>query len=309
MIEQKATKKEWTFVIWLSHFQDEYGQIKGVNYNDMFCKYVNEKLITFPSVPVASKVDKDKKLMSPQTFYDVLISLQEKGVLRVEKNHYGDYDITILNNRFNDKDYGKDNGYISTAHNIFYSENFFSLSANEMILVMQVFNNCNITGKNTGKKQHYIGKNKFIEKYKRNLICFKGTGEITDRTLKRYIRSLKQFFDIKIHKGNYYFTMKDFSFYGLQKFTDDKNEREHFIKVFCRRSNIKFDSESLKDVITLFDTYKNKTKSIFLLIKEAVKDSIGISNKSINNKKQWKKKLHPALINSIMGQRVQAELN
>ena len=74
------TNKEVDFLLYVAHYQDDYGRIRGIYYRDV-CQACD---------------------MCKQTFYDVLRSLQQKGVITYVRADR-DYNITILDNDFSYK--------------------------------------------------------------------------------------------------------------------------------------------------------------------------------------------------------------
>ena len=88
LIAAKATSAEVDFVVWLSRYQDVSGLVRGVHYRDI-CT--------------------DMQIASPQTFYNIKKSLEEKGIINISKNEacHGDWVIRILDNDFSAEDYKK----------------------------------------------------------------------------------------------------------------------------------------------------------------------------------------------------------
>lgn len=71
------TNKEVDFLLYIAHYQDDYGRIRGIYYRDV-CRACD---------------------MCKQTFYDVLRSLQQKSIITYVRADQ-DYNITILDNDF-----------------------------------------------------------------------------------------------------------------------------------------------------------------------------------------------------------------
>lgn len=71
MIAAKITNKEIDFLIYISRFQDDNGKVYGIHYKEL-CETMH---------------------MSYQEFYNVKLSLEEKGFIKCEKSHRIDHDI------------------------------------------------------------------------------------------------------------------------------------------------------------------------------------------------------------------------
>lgn len=78
LLRADLSRAEMDFILHISHYQDDTGCVSGIYYRDI-CEALQ---------------------ISYQTFYDVLRSLQAKEIIKVDKAFYGDWDVTILDNSF-----------------------------------------------------------------------------------------------------------------------------------------------------------------------------------------------------------------
>lgn len=284
MIEKEATSAEINFILYISHFQDDAGNVLGVYYRDIM-----------------------KALhISAQKFYDILYSLEEKGIIRVEKNFYSDWDIQILDNDFTYKGaYQKgQEGYLSTQHNIFYSEDFMRLKAGEKLLAM-CFLKVNLTKEGaeyTKSGSYHLGVKKFYDTYKD---LFK----TTKRVIQGYLTKLRSWFSIGIKEGQYYIT-------ALQKVrrkpygnrTDKRAYQDHIGAVACRRGRFSFTKQTFHDAAALATQFAKQLKAPLMgqTFLAAVKESLELANETCRNRYKWQRVLQPKLINKCIVDKIKA---
>lgn len=225
--ECNLTNKEFTFLLLIARYQDKdgYGHVKGIYYKDIM----------------------EKCNMCQMTFYMVLRSLKQKGLIDYTRKNK-DYDITILNNDFSYEGALKE-GYINLNKSIFDEEKFKKLRVNEKILLMLFMS---VTYKNKGS--YRIGIKTFYEKYTKLL-------GVTQKVLRSYLHSLKEFFNIWVKGGNYYirFLAREFK---------EKKEKEidqyldHIINTECRRNKVDTNQndDNFKDTITVIKQYWTEAK-------------------------------------------------
>ena len=263
LIKKKVTSKELDFILQISQYQNEAGEIRGVYYRDF------------------------SDCMSIQSFYDVKASLKEKGIIEVKKNSDIDYDITILGNDFTDKDFSV--GYINTSHAVFKNRNFKALKANEKLLVMNLMK---ITYGNKGSWK--IGAHKFFERYKELF-------GVTLRVIRSYMHSIKQFFHISLCKFKYLIIPKSNIYQNREPGEKSGNQiyAESIVRTLCRRSRIKeYGKKDLEDTADLIWQYQKRFQSLSLdivdALAEALNKSLSIINADPSEKEQHK--LNPRLI-------------
>jgi len=267
MLEACLTKSEVVFLIHISHYQDNSGRITGLYYKDI-CKALD---------------------ISFQTFYDVRRSLEDKQLIRVDKEYYGDWDITILGNSFEDGKY--DEGYISTGDDIFFDPDFNKLKAGEILLVLLLLK---ITKNKKNGGKYRIGVLIFQEKYCKLL-------NVTIRILQRYLHTLKRFFSVGISKGQYFIRPLKGVGEKIQAPTDIQLFKEHIGAVMFRRQRASGTKEEYQDTIDLIsqyaDTLMDKITEVF---QQAVEESIRLKNAGIANRYKWNRQLNPKFIHKLL---------
>ncbi len=264
MLQANLTKAEVDFILEISHYQDESGTIYGVYYKDI-CKAIS---------------------ISHETFYVTMRTLAAKGLIEIEKDYFGDWNVIIVDNDFTYPEALRE-GYINTGHDIFYNKGFRKLKAKEKLLAMQFLK---IGG--AGKKYH-IGVEAFYDKYSKLL-------KVTKRSLQVYLGRLKAFFSIGIKDKMYWITplkavFKDFAPTDMQTFAT------HLSGVACRRNRAVFTPQNKKDISDLVKQYAERLKSdtahIFL---NAVKASIETANEAVANKSKWNRQLNPKFVHKLI---------
>lgn len=264
MLSSHLTKAEVDFILEISHYQDDTGRIYGVYYKDV-CEAID---------------------ISFQTFYVTMYALVDKGLIRLVKAFYGDWDIVIRDNDFTYPDAVKE-GYISTGHDMFYDNEFRQLKANEKLLAMQFLK---IGG--AGKRYH-IGVTVLYEKYAELL-------QVTKRTIQVYLGRLKRFFSIGIKDKMYWITPLVAVFKNKAP-KDIINFAEHLSDVACRRNRAVYTGNERRDTTDLIKQYAQSLKAemaqIFL---RAVSCSIEKNNEMVGNKRKWNRQLNPKFIHKLI---------
>ena len=164
------TNKEVDFLLYGAHYQDDYGRIRGIYYRDV-CQACD---------------------MCKQTFYDVLRSLQQKGVITYVRADR-DYNITILDNDFSYKG-SYEEGYINVSRSVFDTDKFNKLRAKEKIFVLHLMK---VTHENA--KSFQIRTENFYKKYTELL-------GVTKKVLRGYLHSMRRFFSVGKKDGKYFIT-------------------------------------------------------------------------------------------------------
>ena len=266
MIAAKITNKEIDFLIYISRFQDDNGKVYGIHYKEL-CETMH---------------------MSYQEFYNVKLSLEEKGFIKCEKSHRIDHDITILDNSDSDC---RQNGYVNTNHNIFFLEKFFQFKAGTKLLALELMK---ITY--SGKGYFEIGVKKFYEKY---MALF----QVSQRVIRSYLKELREFFSIGIKNKKYYIEPRKIIYRKTGEKSEAERLREHLLEAVLRRNRIhETDARKKRDVKELFQQYGAKAieegKNLFALMNRAVERSIDTLN--AGKKTQEKRYLSVALIHKLL---------
>lgn len=155
LLRADLSRAEMDFILHISHYQDDTGCVSGIYYRDI-CEALQ---------------------ISYQTFYDVLRSLQAKEIIKVDKAFYGDWDVTILDNSFQNGI----TGYVSTGDDLFLDPEFQKCGPQEKLLALEFLK----IAKNPSNGGKYrIGKEKLLEKYGKLF-------SVTKRIILRYLHRLK----------------------------------------------------------------------------------------------------------------------
>lgn len=273
MMSSHLTSNEVNFILYISRFQDEAGRVCGVYYKDA-CKNID---------------------VSIQGYYDILNSLQKKGIITFEKKNYFDCDVQINDNDFSDYDYDnlqKSEGYLKTNYLIFTQKSFLQLKANEKLLAMDLLKN-NLAG----RRSYRINTKLFYEKYTAKL-------GVTKRVIARYLTMLRLFFSIGIVDHIYYFTPLKFATRNDSAEAEIDVFADHEIATGIRRQRIKeVTQEVMADIKKLFTQYQAsiKKKKNFDFSK-VVQDTLEIINEKLSSRKKhkWRRDLNAALIHRLL---------
>lgn len=271
LIKKEATSAEIDVLLYVSKYQNNQGIAEGMYYKSI-CEDLN---------------------IAYQTFYDAKESLVQKGIISVQKNHYLDNDITILDNDFTDPEmYHK--GYINTNHELFACSQFRNMKAGAKLLAMDLMKN-NLTS----KKSYHCMTTKFFAQFTEKL-------NICKRTLQQYIKELRLLFHIGVKDKQYWITLRAFA---KKKQNEQENQRyrDNSINVAVRRNRIKEERVRREDVKELDNMMKRYNKEIsdseqfggLFSLASVVEKSI----KAINvgkSKKNWNRQLKPTLIHRIL---------
>ena len=219
LLRADLSRAEMDFILHISHYQDDSGCVSGIYYRDI-CNALQ---------------------ISYQTFYDVLHSLQVKEIISVTKAYYGDWDVTILDNSFQDGI----TGYVSTGDDLFLDPEFQKCGPQEKLLALEFLK----IAKNPSNGGKYkIGKEKLYEKYCKLF-------SVTKRVFLRYLHRLRKFFSMIVTEGIYYIRPGK-NYRGKNKGrTDTELLREHVKRFVLRRNRATYTEEEGKDVARLLTQY------------------------------------------------------
>lgn len=318
IIKQKITNRELNFLIYISRFQDDKGNVLGIHYRDI-CDYfqsfrsqyeearakimkrIREKINKPNLVKELTKQLQELKKEKPadfsiQTFYDVKESLAKKGIISVRQTEHGDYDITILDNDCSDIEKLNDGTirYVNTNHRLFYSKHFFRMKANEKLLTLEF-----MLLTRSGQGAHTVGMDRLYEKY---MDMF----GLKLRAIQNYLHSLKKFFSFKLKGNNYRISAHEWITRKIKDNLESQNYKQHIGITACRREGIvkrmkqefpkKSDSfirgklfrdHNFIDSVNLITQYANTYNNIGEIFLQAVQRSMTLSTE---------KMLHPKLI-------------
>lgn len=276
LIKSKVTNSELKVLIKMSQYQDDAGNVLGVYYKD----YASQNL-------KKDSVTKKLGIKSNETFYRAIRGLQQKGIISVTKDSYGDRNIKILDNDFTDKSFKT--GYVSMKHDIFYNIAFFRMKANEKLMAMEFMK---ITF--SGEGHHKIGSKKFFDKYTKMF-------DVSEQKIRKYMHTLKTFFSIGLKNKEYWITPKKNVYkkhYDEEK-TDLMKRANHIVDVTCRRNRVKYDKGTLTETAKLLHQYQNYIIDKAELLITAITDSINKLNEN-RSKKDQIRELRPALVHKML---------
>lgn len=273
MFEADLTSKEFDFLMYLALRQDNKGVVRGVYY----------------------KAACEKIKMSYPEFYEVMRSLKEKGLISLEKNNRIDWDITLVDNRF-DYDDAFSEGYLKVTC-MFENKSFLDMKAGAKLLALDL-----LRLSAASRASVKIKKRTLCEKYCKLL-------KVQNRMLWEYMKQIRRFFAIYLKDGLFYITPFKASRERAGIGSETDNCHEHFIKAICRRNQVKEDRENkrnLKSVRELINQYKQlcfeRGERIERIIEYSVEASINMINRNIKKKKDWLRELRPKLIHRLIRQ-------
>lgn len=218
---KNLTHKEMDFFLFIVRYQDLYGFVPGVHNRDV-CRRAG---------------------MCKQTFYTVMRSLEEKGIISCSKTLQHDYDILILDNDFSYPEAFRE-GYINLHRQVFRQKRFLKLRSNEKYMLMELLKR---THENSSSYQ--VGTQKFYQ-----IFCEK-LG-VTKRVIRAYLHSLRQFFSVGIKDGKYFITYLHSVFRQEERKGVEEQEFEHFVKVQCRRAKLSYTEAALEGTARLIKQYR-----------------------------------------------------
>lgn len=270
LIKRQVTSAEIDVLLYVSRYQNNQGVAEGIYYKS-----------------VCEDLD-----IAYQTFYDAKENLIEKGIISVEKKHYLDHDITILDNDFTDPE-TYHNGYINTNHELFACRQFRMMKAGAKLLAMDLMKN-NLTS----KKSYHCGTRKFMEKFMEKF-------DICKRTLQQYLKELRLLFHIGVKDKQYWITIRAFA-REKQKKQENQRYRDNSIDVAIRRNGIKGEkvrSEDVKILDKLLSQYDEEISQIESFQKFSFSEVIEKSIRTLNpgiKKNKWNRRLKPTLIHRLL---------
>ena len=115
-IMECCTKKEIDLLIYIGQFQNGYGEVMGIRYQDVI-KNIN---------------------ICKSTFYQLLSNLEAKGIIQINSlSIHGYWSITILDNIFlSEADWKK--GYVKLNYEILYTDAFREMTKAEKLIILNL---------------------------------------------------------------------------------------------------------------------------------------------------------------------------
>ena len=230
-----CTKKEIDLIIHIGQFQDKYGVIRGLYYKN-----------------ILEAID-----ICKSTFYHLMQSLEEKGIIKI--NYFNDYaywEVKILNNVFAaQEDYKK--GYLKLHYEILHSPEFIAMTKSEKLIVLNLL-------KIGDFRKHMI---KLTAK---RLMDWTGKSL---RSVRKFMETLAMAFKI-IKKGNLY--MID-CLCGFDTRVESETNilYQHLINYRLHKNKCKSDPHSIKDATTVFKQYKVDCSETVISLLDSVITAFG----------------------------------
>ena len=250
MLQSHLTNKEVTFMQEIAKYQDDKGRVIGVYYRNII----------------------EKCEICKQTFYNVKVSLEKKGLIACEERD-GDYDIMILNNDFSYPESYKE-GYVKLSRKAFDTKKYKNLKANEKLLLLHFLT---ITHENSGI-------------YRKNLIEFNNKYMnllgVTKRVLTGYLYSLKSFFSIFKKDGKSFIEYRSEVFEKLQSESEVDQYFGYIVRTGCRRNKVDANSiTAVKDTLQLIKQYRQEAREAGRSIYEILNGCLAECRNNILNSK------------------------
>lgn len=283
LVESRATGAEINFVLYISHYQDNTGMVRGVYYKTACAGALFD---------------------SHNTFYAVKNDLEKKGIIKATQNFYGDWDIKILDNDFSWQEQGPGHNmdnYIDTGISVFREEEFLKLKAREKLLAMICIKIASV-----GSPNYRIGTEGFYNKYTKLF-------GVKKRALQNYLTSLRKYFAIGIKNGQYWISplRKKVQKEYTGKVTDKEHRAQHIAERLCRRNKLDNKKRTYIDLKELIKQYyyalgDRETES---LLERAINICLSQKNGNINPKRWKNRLLNIKFIHKIFGELKEAYAN
>ncbi len=237
-IINKCTGKEIDFILDIAQYQDEQGNIKGIDYKTI-CKNIN---------------------ICKSTFFKFLLELQKKEIIEINylEQEYSFWDVKIIDNDFSDEESYKE-GYLNINNDFLHSKEFLKLTKGEKIIVLNLFK---------------IAHNRHSIKITINTLL-KWT-ERCQQSIKKYIQVLSKYFNIERKNNLFIFNINAHFFRKSDSEKDIRNK--HIINYLLKKTKTSEEPGATKEVSKLFNQYSKIDPNIIFDIIEKSLKSIGILN-------------------------------
>lgn len=256
------------FFLYVARYQDLGGHVVGVHNKDV-CEHTG---------------------MCKQSFYTVMRSLNQKGLISVAKNSEIDYDITILANDFS-YDGAYKEGYINLHRQIFHKVAFKKLKANEKYLLFELLKR---THENSSS--YHVGTKKFYS-------VFTGLLGVTERVIRYYLHNLRKFFSVGIKNGQYWITYMHSVFHEQESKGVEEQEFEFFIQSICRREKVSGSEQEIHDTARLIKQYRPRYLQWYNLTLDRLKEDLAMCVHNTAEKGQ--KLLNAALVHKLLQKKME----
>ncbi len=230
-IFKSCTGKEIDLLLEIAQFQNAHGVIEGIDYKTII-----------KSIGI-----------NKSTFFKLLVSLEEKGIIQVNQlnENYGFWTITLIDNVFEGStDYKS--GYLNINKTLLHSEQFHGLKRAEKVIILNLF-------KIKNKRKSISITLDTLKKW---------TGSKL-QSIRHYIKTLSKIFEIGRTGNTFTFTS---SIWFTLKSDEEKNIRnKHLINYLAKKNKITADQEEVEEVAALFTQYPKTAPTLIL---EVIENSI-----------------------------------
>ena len=245
LIRAESTSAEVDLVLYIARIADETGFAQAVHYRAA-CEAMGGVV--------------------PQTYYNALRSLKEKGLIVFEKNSYYDTDIRLIGNDTSAGSYqkGRTRAYLSLDRDFLRGEKFKALTAKGKLLALHFLVRTQSSKKSGRRNQLKECLDTFFEKYIDLL-------QVTRETLRGYLQDLEAFFSIGAKEGMIYIEGRaeldareegDFprytnagELYYTHHETDSEIYHKHLAEAACIRDNVELEPAQVAGVAELMAQY------------------------------------------------------
>lgn len=160
MLGAHLSSREIDFLLYIARFQNDEGIVQSVYFRDV-CASIN---------------------ISHQEFYNILRSLSGKQLIKSEKNTRFDYEITLCDNSFSDKNFSE--GYLNVESKDFACDEFRRMKAGAKLLYLYM--------QRYTEGRHMLAAN-FYAEYSKRL-------GVTVKTVQCYLKELKDNYFLFVSK-------------------------------------------------------------------------------------------------------------
>lgn len=265
MIQANLTSAEFDFIMCLAMRQNNRGIISGVYYRDI-CEQIG---------------------VSYQEFYNILYSLEKKGLITRTKENYIDHDVVLTDNVCETQADFMD-GYVHLT-TMFTDDKFRKMKVGAKIIALETYRIA-MTNKASYRKK----KKAFFAEWSKKL-------GVQKRSIRVYLHEIESYFSVGVKDDVMYITPKKQAKEYTQT-SETKNCVYAYVKAVCRRKKIPYGQKdkNVEDVAKLIVQYQKEAKDIAKKVAACISNSVDLINKDIVEKKEWTRELRPKFIHKLL---------
>lgn len=226
VIFEKCSAKEIDFILYCMQYQNELGNVRGINYK-----------LAMLDVGI-----------SKQGFYNILRSLELKEVITVNWfNSEKDWSFTFINNVFlNYKDHAK--GYLKTNFFFLHEPDFKKLRVKHKKLILKLL-------KVSRPDKNYEIREDQLQKW---------VSAKSEEEFEPYWETIKLYFNVTIYKGKASIKLKKYN--QPHTHQDAYQFIIHRIRDFCSRFRIAYTMQAVKEIYFMLQDKKANANKIILAL-------------------------------------------